>query len=212
MKASIVLEIFQRFKQHNPTPTTELNYTTPFELLIAVVLSAQATDIRVNIVTQQLFSLAKSPETMVELGEKKIARAIQSLGLYRNKAKNVYALSQQLITNHHSQVPNHYESLIKLPGVGRKTANVILNTYYHAPTIAVDTHVYRVSKRIGLVSSQANTPLAVEKKLLATIPTEYLYHAHHWLILHGRYICMARKPKCRDCFIRDCCRYQHKCT
>ena len=210
MNKQTATEIFERLQTANPEPTTELIYHNDFELLVAVVLSAQATDIRVNIVTEKLFAQANNPRDMVTLGEDQVRTLIQSLGLYKNKAKNVILLSQQLIDRHAGQVPQHMEELIELAGVGRKTANVILNTLYHHPTIAVDTHVFRVSKRLKLAPKSATTPEAVEKHLMKKIPKAFLLHAHHWLILHGRYTCLARKPLCQGCIIKDLCPYPSK--
>ncbi len=201
-------EIFTRWRNANPHPTTELEYNTTFELLIAVVLSAQATDISVNKATKILFKKANTPEAIIKLGEKKLKEAIKTIGLYNSKAKNVMATCRLLVDKYNSEVPDQRADLESLPGVGRKTANVILNTAFGQPTIAVDTHLFRLGNRIGLAPGK--TPLAVEKKLLRTIPKEFLVDAHHWLILHGRYICLARKPKCNECLIADLCEYKHK--
>lgn len=200
--------IFTTFEKHDPNPNGELNYTNLFTLLVAVVLSAQATDKGVNKATKPLFAIADSPEKMLALGIDKITKYIKSIGLYRNKAKNIFALSKILIDKYDSQIPNTREQLETLPGVGRKTANVILNIGFDKPTIAVDTHIFRVSNRTGL--APARNVLEVEKILLEIIPKKYLLHAHHWLILHGRYICKARKPDCPHCIIEQWCKYQFK--
>ncbi|MEL6964455.1 MAG: endonuclease III, partial [Pseudomonadota bacterium] len=192
----------------NPAPKTELDYTNPFTLLVAVVLSAQATDVGVNKATKNLFALADTPQAMLALGEDRVRDLIKTIGLYRNKAKNVIALCRQLIEEHDSQVPRSREALERLPGVGRKTASVILNEAFGEPTIAVDTHVFRLANRTGL--APAKTPLAVEKKLEEAVPKEYARGAHHWLILHGRYVCLARRPKCAACIINDVCRFKEK--
>ncbi|MGI9420802.1 MAG: endonuclease III [Geminicoccaceae bacterium] len=205
MKRDAINTMFSRLAAANPAPKTELDYTNPFTLLVAVVLSAQATDIGVNKATKKLFELAGTPEAMLALGEDKVRELIKTIGLFRNKAKNVIALSKALIEEHGSQVPNSREALEKLPGVGRKTASVILNEAFGHPTIAVDTHVFRLANRTGL--APAKTPLAVEKKLEKAVPKHYARGAHHWLILHGRYVCVARKPKCAECVIQDVCRY-----
>jgi endonuclease-3 len=201
-------EIFSRLRAANPHPTTELEYTTPFELLVAVVLSAQSTDKGVNLATRKLFPKANTPEAIYALGETGLADAIKTIGLYKSKARHLIATCRMLIEQHHSTVPADRAALEALPGVGRKTANVILNTAFGQPTMAVDTHIFRVSNRIGL--AQGKTVLEVEKKLLKTIPDEFRIDAHHWLILHGRYICQARKPKCGECIIADLCEYKHK--
>lgn len=201
-------EIFARFCAANPHPKTELEYTSPFELLVAVMLSAQATDISVNKATQKLFLMANTPEKILALGETKLKTLIQSIGLYNTKAINVIKTCKKLIDEYHSEVPAAREALESLPGVGRKTANVILNTIFGENTIAVDTHLFRLANRIGLAPGK--TVLEVEKKLLTTTPKEYLHDAHIWLILHGRYVCLAKKPRCPDCLIRDLCEYPHK--
>ncbi|OGT29717.1 MAG: endonuclease III [Gammaproteobacteria bacterium RIFCSPHIGHO2_12_FULL_35_23] len=208
MNAKKVLEIFKRFKKQNSHPTTELLYKTPFELLIAVVLSAQATDVSVNKATSKLFPVANTPATLFALGETKLKTYIKTIGLYNTKAKNIIKLCQLLIDNYHSRVPHDRTALESLPGVGRKTANVILNTAFGEPTIAVDTHIFRVANRIGLAPGK--TVRAVEEKLLIVIPKAFQHDAHHWLILHGRYTCLARKPRCPDCLIADLCEYQDK--
>lgn len=208
MNAKKIRAIFLRFKKANPQPTTELIYHSPFELLIAVMLSAQATDKSVNKATHELFKVAKTPEKMLALGLTELKKYIKSIGLYSTKAKNVLATCKLLVTKFNSNVPDDRESLESFPGVGRKTANVILNTCFKQPVIAVDTHILRVANRIGLV--HATTPLEVEKQLMEVIPDEFKHDAHHWLILHGRYICVARKPKCPECLIRDLCEYPFK--
>jgi len=199
---------FARLKAHTPEPKTELDYKNPYTLLVAVVLSAQATDKGVNKATASLFKIADTPERMVKLGEAKLTGYIKTIGLYRNKAKNVIALSKALIEQHDGEVPRDREALEALPGVGRKTANVVLNVAFDQPTIAVDTHIFRVANRTGLAPGK--TPLDVELKLMKVVPREYLLHAHHWLILHGRYTCVARKPLCPVCVVRDLCRYKDK--
>jgi endonuclease-3 len=201
-------EIFERFRAANPHPKTELAYRTPFELLVAVVLSAQATDKSVNLATAKLFPVADTPARMVALGEKGLTDYIKTIGLFRNKAKNVIELSRLLLRNFQGEVPRTREQLESLPGVGRKTANVVLNTAFGEPTMAVDTHIFRVANRTGL--GPGKDPLEVEEKLLKFTPPEFLMHAHHWLILHGRYVCVARKPKCLDCLIKDLCDFKSK--
>lgn len=200
--------LFQRFKKANPKPTTELVFHSPFELLIAVMLSAQATDVSVNKATSALFAAAKTPQQMIQLGLEKLTEAIRSIGLYKTKAKNVLATCHRLIDYHEGQVPSTREALEALPGVGRKTANVVLNTAFGQPTMAVDTHIFRVANRIGL--TKGKNPLEVEQQLLEIIPAAYLHDAHHWLILHGRYVCTARKPQCQICLIADLCEYPDK--
>ncbi|QQR36570.1 endonuclease III [Devosia oryziradicis] len=200
--------IFARFSEIEPEPKGELDYVNAFTLLVAVVLSAQATDVGVNKATKRLFELAPTPSAMVALGVDQITELVKTIGLYRGKAKNVFALSQLLIERHGGEVPADREALEALPGVGRKTANVVLNIFFKQPTIAVDTHLFRVSNRTGL--APAATPLAVELQLLKVIPPQYLLHAHHWLILHGRYVCKARKPECWRCAIREWCRFEPK--
>jgi endonuclease-3 len=197
--------IFQRFAERNPAPTTELNFTNPFECLIAVLLSAQATDIGVNKVTNKLFAIASTPQQMLELDLENLEDYLKSLNYYKTKARHILATCQILIDKFNSVVPNSCEQLQTLPGVGRKTANVVLNTIFRQPTIPVDTHVLRVANRLGL--SNAGKPDKVEADLLKIIPKKYQYNAHHWLILHGRYICVARKPKCSQCFLTDVCEY-----
>ncbi len=199
---------FERLKKQMPSPKSELAYTNPFTLLVAVVLSAQATDKGVNKATAELFRIADTPQKMLELGEDGLIAHIRTIGLYRNKAKNVIALSQRLIAEHEGQVPRDRASLEELPGVGRKTANVVLNVAFGEPTIAVDTHIFRVANRTGLAPGR--TPREVEDRLLEIVPQKYRLHAHHWLILHGRYVCVAREPKCPVCVVRDLCRYTQK--
>lgn len=201
-------EIFKRLKKNNPKPTTELEYCSHFELLISVILSAQATDVSVNKATRELYKVANTPEKIVQLGLTGLKKYIKTIGLYNTKAKNILNTCKILIKKHHSKVPDNREALEALPGVGRKTANVILNTAFGQSTIAVDTHIFRVSNRTGLATGK--TPLEVENKLMKVIPEKYRHDAHHWLILHGRYICIARKPKCWDCPINDLCEYPHK--
>jgi endonuclease-3 len=203
-----VAEAFRRFKAANPEPKGELQHINPFTLLVAVVLSAQATDAGVNKATPALFALADSPEKMAALGEARVRDLIKTIGLFRNKAKNVVALSQKLIAEHGGRVPRSREALEALPGVGRKTANVVLNIAFGEPTIAVDTHIFRVGNRTGLATGK--TPLEVEMKLEQVVPAEYKRHAHHWLILHGRYTCVARKPLCEKCIISDLCQWPGK--
>ncbi|EJF80320.1 endonuclease III [Bartonella doshiae] len=197
-------EIFRRFSVQRPFPKSDLIYTNAFTLLVAVVLSAQATDASVNKATKELFRLADKPEKMIVLGEEEIARHIRAIGLWRAKARNVYALCNFLINQYGGQVPDNREALMALPGVGRKTANVVLNVAFGRPTMAVDTHIFRLGNRLGLAPGK--TPEIVEKKLLKIIPVGYLRHAHHWLILHGRYICQARKVQCAQCIIADLCK------
>ena len=201
-------EVLRRLAQANPQPKSDLEYTNPFTLLVAVVLSAQATDAGVNKATRALFASADTPAAMVALGLQTIEDHIKTIGLYRGKAKNVLALSNILIAEHGGHVPHDRDALERLPGVGRKTANVVLNVAFGEPTIAVDTHVFRVANRTGLAPGK--DPLAVETLLLKVVPAAYLRHAHHWLILHGRYVCLARKPRCGDCAIADLCRFPDK--
>ena len=201
-------KIFERFQAANPNPTTELAYSTPFELLVAVVLSAQATDKSVNAATANLFPVANTPHKLVALGVKGLEPYIRSIGLYPTKAKNVIELSRLLVEHHGGEVPASREALESLPGVGRKTANVVLNTAFGQTTVAVDTHIFRVANRTGIAPGK--DPRAVEDKLLKFVPPEFLRNAHHWLILHGRYICVARKPGCPECLIRDLCEFRGK--
>ena len=208
MKRDQVFEFFRRLAEDNPSPTTELEYCNPYTLLVAVVLSAQATDAGVNIATRPLFEHVQRPEQMVALGEDRVRDAIKTIGLFNTKAKNVIALSEALIRDHGSQVPGTREELEKLPGVGRKTANVVLNTAFNQETFAVDTHIFRVCNRTGLAPGK--DPLRVELKLEKVVPQPFRLNAHHWLILHGRYICKARKPECWRCPVIDLCRYEPK--
>ncbi|MBN9673151.1 endonuclease III [Roseibium aggregatum] len=201
-------EIFQRFHADNPEPEGELDYVNAFTLLVAVVLSAQATDVGVNRATKHLFQIADTPEKMLALGEDRVRDEIRTIGLYKNKAKNVILLSEQLVRDHGSEVPEDREALESLPGVGRKTANVVLNIFFKHPTIAVDTHLFRLGNRIGIAPGK--TPLDVEKAMEKAVPQEFALHAHHWLILHGRYVCKARKPDCWRCVIYDLCKSPEK--
>ena len=204
------LEIFTRFRAANPHPTTELGYSTPFELLVAVILSAQATDVSVNAATRILFPLANTPQALLKLGEANLREYVQRIGLYQTKSKHIIKMCGLLLEKHGGQVPQTREELEALPGVGRKTANVVLNTAFGEPTIAVDTHIFRVSNRTGIAPGK--DVLEVEKKLLKFVPDEFKHDAHHWLILHGRYTCQARKPKCAQCLIMDLCEYKDKAT
>lgn len=210
MNAAKRAEIFKRLAEHIPNPETELHYATPFELLIAVILSAQATDVGVNKATDKLYPVANTPETILALGEAGLKSYIKTIGLFNTKAKNILKTCRILIEEHDSQVPDHRTALEALPGVGRKTANVILNTAFGRPTIAVDTHIFRVSNRTRIAPGK--TPLEVERKLLKFTPENYKQGAHHWLILHGRYTCKARKPLCTECVINDLCEYRGKTT
>ncbi len=203
-------QIFERLREANPNPTTELHYASPFELLVAVVLSAQATDKGVNKATQKLFSVANTPEAIYALGEDGLKSYIKTIGLFNTKAKNIIAACRILIEQHASEVPRERKALEALPGVGRKTANVVLNTAFGQPTMAVDTHIFRVANRTRLAPGK--TPLEVEQKLVRFTPAEFLQDAHHWLILHGRYTCIARKPRCGSCVIEDLCEYKQKET
>lgn len=200
--------IFERFRTANPEPRGELEFSTPFELLVAVILSAQATDKSVNIATRSLYNQANTPQKLLKLGIAGLEPHIKRIGLYHTKARNIIATCGILIEKHHGSVPRERAALEELPGVGRKTANVVLNIAFGEPTIAVDTHIFRISNRTGLAPGK--TPLAVEKKLVKLIPPEFRLHAHHWLILHGRYVCVARKPKCGECLIRDLCEFRGK--
>jgi len=208
MNADKRLEIFQRLHAENPNPQTELEYTSDFELLIAVLLSAQATDVSVNLATQKLFPKARTPEAMLKLGEAKVRTAIKTIGLFNTKAKNVIKTCRILVDEHGGVVPDNREALEALPGVGRKTANVVLNTAFRQVAMAVDTHIFRVSNRTRIAPGK--DVVEVEKKLMRHVPKEYLLDAHHWLILHGRYVCVARKPKCGSCLIEDLCEYREK--
>ena len=200
--------IFERFHAANPEPRGELHFKTPFELLIAVILSAQATDKSVNLATDQLYQRTNTPESILKLGQEGLQRYVKSIGLYRTKAKNILATCKLLLDKHGGEVPRTREALEALPGVGRKTANVVLNIAFGEPTIAVDTHLFRIGNRTGIAPGK--TPLEVEQRLLKFIPEEYKLHAHHWLILHGRYVCVARAPKCGECLIRDLCEFRQK--
>jgi endonuclease-3 len=208
MNATKRREIFSRLRQANPHPTTELEYSTPFQLLVAVILSAQATDKSVNLATRKLFPIAGTPEKIIQLEESGLSPFIQRIGLFRTKTKNILTTCRLLIEQHHGEVPHTREELEKLPGVGRKTANVILNTAFGKPTIAVDTHIFRVANRTGIAPGK--NVLEVEKKLLKNVPKEFRQDAHHWLILHGRYTCKARKPLCQQCLIVDLCEFKDK--
>lgn len=195
---------FSRWQAQNPSPASELDYVNPFTLLVAVVLSAQATDKSVNLATKDLFAVADTPEKMLALGEEKLISYIKTIGLYKNKAKHVLGLSAKLISDFDGKVPDNREDLMKLPGVGRKTANVVLNVIFHQPTMPVDTHLLRICPKIGL--AQGKTPEQIEKSLLERIPVEFMQNAHHWILLHGRYVCTARNPHCQDCLICDICK------
>ncbi len=210
MKKQHIEEMFRRFEAASPNPQGELDHTNAYTLLVAVVLSAQATDVGVNKATKALFKVADTPVKMLALGEVRVRDYIKTIGLFRNKAKHVIGLSQLLLDNFGGDIPQTREALETLPGVGRKTANVVLNMAFGQPTIAVDTHLFRLGNRTGLAPGK--TPLAVEKKLEKNIPKSFLLHAHHWLILHGRYVCKARKPECGDCLINDLCGYKAKST
>ncbi len=208
MTRAKVIEFFRRLRAQNPEPKGELDYTNPFTLLVAVVLSAQATDKGVNKATPALFKAADTPAKMVKLGEDKIRDCIKTIGLFNAKAKNVYLLSKILVERYGGEVPQSRDELVKLPGVGRKTANVVLNIAFGQPTIAVDTHIFRISNRTGL--APGDSVEKVEEKLEKVVPDEFLLHAHHWLILHGRYVCTARSPKCAQCVVRDLCAFKNK--
>ncbi len=204
MKSDDRVEFFRRLKEIDPQPTTELVYQSNFELLISVILSAQATDVSVNLATRRLYRKANTPQAIVALGEEGLKAYIKTIGLFNSKAKNIIAACKILLEKHQGVVPSDREALEALPGVGRKTANVVLNTAFGEPTLAVDTHIFRVANRTGLAIGK--TPLIIERKLLKSVPSQYLLDAHHWLILHGRYICKARKPNCPECIVRDLCR------
>ncbi len=208
MKPAERLVFFQRLRDQNPDPRSDLEYGSPFELLIAVILSAQATDKSVNLATEKLYPVANTPQKILKLGEEGLIPYIQSIGLYRTKAKNVIATCKLLLEKHGGEVPDTREALQELPGVGRKTANVVLNVAFHQPTMAVDTHIFRLGNRTGLAPGK--DVVAVEEKLLKVVPQEFMLHAHHWLILHGRYTCVARKPKCGQCAVYDVCGYKQK--
>lgn len=208
MSQKQVKRLFEHLRSLDPEPKTELNYNTPFELLAAVMLSAQSTDVGVNKATAKLYPIANTPQAMLDLGEEALRTYISTIGLYNSKAKHLIQTCDMLVHLHHNKVPSTRKELEALPGVGRKTANVVLNILFHEPTIAVDTHIFRVGNRTGLASGK--TPLDVEKRLLKVVPKEFLFYAHHWLILHGRYTCIARKPKCHECPINDCCQWAEK--
>jgi len=208
MKPAERHEFFRRLQEINPHPKSDLEYSTPFELLVAVILSAQATDRSVNIATTKLFAAANTPATILKLGEVRLMEYIQTIGLYRNKAKNVIATCAKLMEAHNGNVPDTREALEALPGVGRKTANVVLNIAFGQPTMAVDTHVFRIGNRMGIAPGK--DVVAVEEKLLKVVPADFMMHAHHWLILHGRYTCVARKPKCGACPVYDICGFKRK--
>ncbi len=208
MNTAKLREFYTRLSQENPNPTTELNYNSHFQLMVAVILSAQATDISVNKATKELFKVAGTPRAMLDLGENRLKKYIKNIGLFNNKAKNIIKACRYLIERHGEVVPESRSSLEALPGVGRKTANVILNTAFGQPTIAVDTHIFRVSNRTGLASGK--NVIDVEKKLKKVTPKEFQMNAHHWLILHGRYVCKARNPSCGKCFLEDLCGYKSK--
>lgn len=197
--------VFSRWQKQNPAPVSELDYTNPFTLLVAVVLSAQATDKSVNLATRQLFKIADTPEKMVALGEEKLISYIKPVGLYKNKSKNIISLSKMLIEKFDGKVPDTREQLMTLPGVGRKTANVVLNVIFHQPTMPVDTHLLRIAPKIGL--AEGKTPEQVEQSLLERIPSQFGVNAHHWILLHGRYVCTAKNPKCEECIISDLCKH-----
>ena len=204
MKLENRKEFFRRLQAMDPHPTTELEYESTFELLIAVILSAQATDVSVNLATRRLYRVANTPEAILDLGEEGLKTYIRTIGLFNSKASNIMATCNALLEKHAGEVPSQRQALEALPGVGRKTANVVLNTAFGQPTMAVDTHIFRVANRTGLALGK--TPLEVERKLLKSVPQEYLIDAHHWLILHGRYVCKARNPNCAECIVRDLCR------
>jgi len=210
MKRANIEEFYRRLAEADPEPQGELDYVNVYTLLVAVVLSAQATDIGVNRATKKLFEIADTPEKMVKLGEKKVTEHVKTIGLYRTKAKNVIRLSEMLIAEHNSEVPQDRDALVKLPGVGRKTANVVLNIAFGEPTIAVDTHIFRIGNRTGIAPGK-NVDI-VEQGFLKRTPEAYMLHAHHWLILHGRYVCKARKPECPDCIVADLCQFKAKTT
>lgn len=208
MKPAERHEFFRRLREINPHPKSDLQYASAFELLVAVILSAQATDKSVNIATEKLFAVANTPEAILALGEETLSDYVRTIGLFRTKAKNVIAMCRMLIENHRSQVPDSRAALEALPGVGRKTANVVLNVAFGQPTMAVDTHIFRISNRMGLAPGK--DVVAVEEKLMKVVPEEFMDHAHHWLILHGRYTCIARKPKCGACPVYDICGFKKR--
>ncbi len=208
MKSQEIHEFFRRLKEQNPSPKSDLEYTNPYTLLVAVTLSAQATDIGVNKATKKLFQNVDTPQKMIDLGLDELKTHIKTIGLYNTKAKNVMTMAEILVRDFNGKVPGTREDLMKLPGVGRKTANVVLNVAFNQPTMAVDTHIFRVSNRTGLAPGK--NPDEVEQKLLKVVPEEFAHHAHHWLILHGRYTCKARKPLCKECIVVDLCSYKDK--
>ncbi|UIP92133.1 endonuclease III [Wolbachia pipientis] len=208
MDSKKVVLIFEKFQQSNPAPKIELNYTNHFTLLVAIVLSARTTDISVNKITKELFSITDTPEKMLNLGQSELRKYISSIGLYNSKAKNIVGLSKILIERYNSKVPTNFDDLVSLPGVGRKSANVFLNSGLGIPTLAIDTHVFRVSNRVGLVKEK--DIFKTEQSLLSVVPKKYLLYAHHWLVLHGRYICKAQKPLCEACTIHDLCEFECK--
>jgi endonuclease III len=208
MKPAQRHEFFRRMQELNPHPKSDLEYSTPFELLIAVILSAQATDKSVNVATTKLYRVANTPQKIIKLGDKKLVSYVQTIGLFRMKAKNVMATCKMLIEQHNGEVPSAREALEALPGVGRKTANVVLNIAFGQPTMAVDTHIFRIGNRMGLAPGK--DVVAVEMKLYKNVPKEFMQHAHHWLILHGRYTCVARKPKCAECVVYDLCGFKDR--
>ncbi len=208
LTGSPMKELFSRLKKANPTPASELDYKNAYTLLVAVVLSAQATDKSVNKATAPLFQKVDTPQKMLELGKENLIPYIRSIGLYKTKAEHIIELSQKLIDDFKSQVPSTREELMTLPGVGRKTANVVLNVIFHKPTMPVDTHLFRISPKIGV--AEGKTPVEVEESLLERIPSEYLQDAHHWLLLHGRYVCTAKNPKCAECILSDLCKHNEK--
>lgn len=208
MKADKIDQFFARLQAQNPEPKGELNYTNPYTLLVAVTLSAQATDAGVNKATEKLFKIVKTPQDMLKLGEAGLKQHIRTIGLFNSKAKNVIAAAEMLVRDYGGEIPQDRDELVKLPGCGRKTANVVLNIAFGQPTMAVDTHIFRISNRTGLAPGK-NVD-AVEQKLLKVVPDKYMQHAHHWLILHGRYVCKARKPECPTCIVRDLCAFKDK--
>ncbi|MBQ9630247.1 MAG: endonuclease III [Treponema sp.] len=203
-----IIIVFERFKKENPHPSSELKWKNPFTLLVAVVLSAQATDKSVNKATESLFKIADSPQKIIKLGQEKLESYIKSIGLYHSKAKNIIALSKMLLSDFSGEVPATHEELMRLPGVGRKTANVVLNVVFNKKTMPVDTHIFRIAPKIGI--AEGKNVEQVEENLLARIPDKYMNHAHHWLILHGRYVCTAKNPKCSECIIGDICKHNEK--
>lgn len=208
MSAKNIHRFFSRLREQDPAPTSDLEWTNPYTLLVAVTLSAQATDVGVNKATKELFRIVDTPQKMLDLGLDGLKEHIKTIGLYNNKAKNIIAMAEILVNDYDGEIPQTREELVKLPGVGRKTANVVLNVAFGQPTMAVDTHIFRVSNRLSMAPGK--TPEAVEKGLLKVVPDEFMLHAHHWLILHGRYICKARKPLCEDCIVNDICSSKDK--